>query len=68
MKNPSISKVLIALYHDSIEDVDANYEIIYYVSGSDKVALAVEAISKKDWKLYSDNKQEGKLLRNRQYF
>ena len=68
LKNTSVEKILIALYHDSIEDVEATFDIISYVSWSSKIALAVEAISKKDWKEYSEYKEEGKKLRNEDYF
>jgi len=68
MKNPSVQKVLIALYHDSIEDVDASYEVIFYVSWSEKIALAVQAMSKRPWQDYSDDKIEWKAMRNEEYF
>ena len=68
LENPSIEKVLIAIYHDAIEDVDATFEIVNYLSGDPKIALAVEAISKKPWEEYSDDKVEWKKLRNEYYF
>ena len=68
LENPTVEKVLIALFHDAIEDVDANFEAISYMSGDPKIALAVEAISKKPWEEYSDDKAEWKTLRNKNYF
>lgn len=51
LPNPSIEKVLIALLHDVIEDVPEYVDVIRKFYG-DKIADGVNALSKKDWKLY----------------
>ena len=68
LPNPSIEKVLVALLHDAKEDVWASFEVMSYVSGSTKVALAVIALSKRPWQDYSDDKIEGKQMKNEEYF
>jgi len=77
LPDPSIEKVLIALLHDANEDVWASFEVMSYVSWSEKVALAVIALSKRPWQDYSDdevewkkdiNEAECKRYRNEEYF
>jgi len=68
LPNPSVEKVLIALFHDSIEDIWASFENIEFISGDSKIALAVEALSKRPWEDYSDDKVEWKKFRNEEYF
>ena len=68
LANPSVEKVLVALMHDAKEDVWASFEVMSYVSGSEKVALAVIALSKRPWQDYSDDKVEWKKMRNEEYF
>ena len=67
--NPTPDKILIALFHDTKEDIEeANFENIAFVSRDYKIAIAVEAISKKNWSEYSENKSEWKGLRDIEYF
>ncbi len=81
--NPNKEKVLIAILHDSIEDIEEiNYEFIEKFCKSknidwNTIALPVQAISKGDWKDYlsTDEKDEpekykkaAKKRRNTGYF
>ena len=68
LPNPSVEKVLVALLHDAKEDVWASFEVMSYVAGSEKVALAVIVLSKRPWQDYSDDKIEWKAMRNEEYF
>lgn len=68
-ETPSLEKVIISLYHDSIEDIKwYNFDVVRANTKSYKIALAVEAMSKKDWKIYSNDENEWKELRNKEYF
>lgn len=69
MPKPNIDKIIIALYHDSIEDLEKyTFEVVKDETWSEKIAIAVEAISKKKWESYSNNETEWKRLRNEDYF
>ncbi len=70
LPNPNIEKVLIALAHDSIEDTGKTYEWLAEDYGY-KVALAVQSISKEDWKEYQMwdmTPSQAKEKRNAEYF
>ena len=67
LPNPSIDKVLIAICHDSIEDVWMPFDVLKYITNQD-VAIATKALSKLPWQEYSNNKEEWKKLRNEEYF
>lgn len=69
MPNPSIDKIVAALYHDSIEDLEEyNFEVVKNETWSEIIALKVEILSKKHWKTYSDDENLWKALRNKDYF
>lgn len=75
LPNPNVTKVLIAIAHDSIEDTNKTFEWLSEDYGHG-VALAVQAISKEPWKNYQDfhieNSEErvkkAKKKRNEVYF
>jgi hypothetical protein len=46
-QKPSLSKVLIAMYHDIIEDTDIDFDWLKKTHGCPNIALGVELISKK---------------------
>ena len=71
------NQVIIALLHDAIEDIALfDFGTIHALTKDPKIAIAVEAISKKPWQEYlsenedrSDkNKELGKVRRNKEYF
>lgn len=68
LKNPTIDKVIIALLHDSIEDTNIDYhtlKVLYW----EKIALSVQALSKRDECEYSAiESMTAKEVRNKDYF
>jgi len=68
LPDPSVDKILIALLHDAMEDVWTKFEDIVYMTDSKKIALAVEAMTKKPWQDYDKNESKWKKLRNQEYF
>ncbi len=71
ISNPSIDKVLIALLHDAIEDTKIDFHTLYIIFWP-KIAIAVQALSKKPWEDYRINtevtRKACKIKSNEEYF
>lgn len=69
-------QVMIALLHDAIEDIALfDFSTIHSITKDPKIAIAVEAISKKpwhnyiiEWETFADNEKDAKARRNEEYF
>lgn len=60
LKKPNLDKIIIALLHDVKEDLPQYAQIIKTIYW-DYIADGVDALSKKDWKLYLDKNELEKL-------
>lgn len=59
LPNPNLNKILIALLHDIQEDLPEYADVVRSIY-KDYIADGVNALSKKDWKLYLTQSEKKK--------